>query len=76
MIEPTDEMYEAFELAAWPKPDSETIHIREGLAAVLAIVERDYEPRRCDKRAWAGQVCVKPRGHESGHESRGGVVWP
>lgn len=42
MIEPTDEMVEAFELAAWPKPDSETIHIEAGLAAVLALVERDH----------------------------------
>ena len=64
MIEPTDEMFEAFELAAWPKPDSETIHIREGLAAVLALVERQWQEQYCDAFAagwWRGQHELCPR---------------
>lgn len=38
MIEPTDEMVKAFEALVWYQDGP----IRDGLAAVLAIVERDY----------------------------------
>jgi hypothetical protein len=48
VIEPTDEMVRAFDLAAWEGPveqdaDPTVADIGAGLAAVLAIVERDYE---------------------------------
>jgi hypothetical protein len=55
VIEPTDEMVEAYGRAVWPTPrsksDAETTRARRraGLAAVLAIVERDR--------------CMQPRGH-------------
>jgi hypothetical protein len=39
-IEPTDEMVEAFGQGGLTEDG-----IREGLAAVLAIVKRDYRPR-------------------------------
>jgi hypothetical protein len=55
VIEPTDEMVEAYGRAVWSTPrsksDAETTRARRraGLAAVLAIVERDR--------------CMQPRGH-------------
>jgi hypothetical protein len=74
VIEPTDEMIAAFEQAAERPVGRNSL---AGLAAVLAIVERDYEPIRCDKQSWAGHRCTKPRGHENGHYHRfSGVVWP
>lgn len=73
MIEPTDEMVREFRRVALA--DGGTI--AAGLAAVLAIVERDYEPRRCDDPSWTGQRCTKPRSHDGGHEHRfSGTVWP
>lgn len=55
MIEPTDEMVQAFGRAC-DRSDSfveiENHTIREGLAAVLAIVERDYP---------VGRVQIDPR---------------
>lgn len=47
------------------------------VTAILEIVERDYEPHRCDDPSWAGHRCTKPRGHDSIHEQRfSGTVWP
>lgn len=49
MIEPTDEMVRAFSDADFSEcgnADWEDEHVRIGLAAVLAIVERDYDVRR------------------------------
>jgi len=46
VIEPTDEMLRAFDDAAWSDPidiaGEASANDRAGLAAVLAIVERDY----------------------------------
>lgn len=46
MSEPTDEMREAFQVAAgWPGPPWRFgPDVANGLAAVLAIVERDQQP--------------------------------
>jgi hypothetical protein len=52
VIEPTDEMIDAYDDAAREHPvglgELRVPNVREGLAAVLAIVERDYRlaPRR------------------------------
>lgn len=54
VIEPTDEMEEAFYLAGQDGPD-----VAAGLAAVLAVVERDYDvrPKEADRcslhQGWA-----------------------
>lgn len=86
IIEPTDEMKAAFraaqearaaELVAQGAPLGAHDILDRGLAAVLAIVERDYEPKRCDDRAWTGHRCTEPRGHGDQHQHKfSGVVWP
>jgi hypothetical protein len=87
VIEPTEEMVTAAAEVAEDEMirrlgrDLGTIHrddiIRAILAAVLAIVERDYERRRCDDPSWAGHRCTKPQGHPDGHHHRfSGTVWP
>lgn len=77
MIEPTDEMYAAFEHVSC---------IPDGVTAVLAIVERDYDVReRSAIPAVCGSVhphgaydCERPPGHSAQHLSwRAGpvIVW-
>lgn len=74
VIELTDEMIEAFESAACRAVGSNSL---SGLKAVLAIVERDYEPIRCDELNAAGHRCTRPRGHDERHYHRHtGTVWP
>ncbi len=78
MIEPTDEMVYAF--AGEPEITGTDAHaISVGLAAVLAIVERDWNmqprpdgsrlpPSRCGARGFAvGPGCIRRAGHEGGH---------
>jgi hypothetical protein len=71
MIEPTDEMIEAYQEASWDKPvgshGAEFPNVRDGLAAVLAIVERDYDVLQhdahpgspCWKRDWVGEPYLR-----------------
>jgi hypothetical protein len=73
VIEPTDEMLDAYDDAAREHPvglgELRVPNVREGLAAVLAIVERDYriEPRppwdppwHCTKCGSRLQACADP----------------
>lgn len=84
MIEPTDEMVHAFMRGYADADDGSSDVIlnrtaeRAGLAAVLALVERDYVMRfrPCgvvfvEKRPdhWPQSPCAKPRGHENGPDT-------
>jgi hypothetical protein len=77
MIEPTDEMADAFRRAAWAKPvwiaGQEVPNLREGITAVLAIVERDYPigPIMCDASCPTEDLayCELPRGHKGTHSA-------
>lgn len=82
MIEPTDEMKRAFreaqerranELVAEGAPLGAHDILDQGLAAVLAIVERDYEVRipLCDTSAPDEDLafCEMPRGHKGQHST-------
>lgn len=78
MIEPTDEMIAdaAREVGIFGHVLSESQQ-RKVVAAVLAIIERDYERRRCDNPSWTGHRCTKPQGHPDSHYHRfSGTVWP
>jgi hypothetical protein len=73
VIEPTDEMIAAFErdgTGGW----GDITDTRAGLAAVLAIVERDYAigPAMCDEPHPTEDLayCELPRGHAE-HSGRG-----
>jgi hypothetical protein len=65
MIEVTDEMERAYDDAAWENPielgGAYMADVRAGLAAALAIVERDHD--------------VTPKLPEFEHKPRGGVFW-
>lgn len=77
MIEVTAEMLNAYEDSAEQVAGERVRCYGAGLAAVLAIVERDYEPIHCNAAAWSLHRCTKPRGHDGGHQHRwSGVVWP
>lgn len=62
-MEPTDEMIRAYADASWEKPvwthGAEFPNVRDGLAAVLAIVERDRKAEA--ERDWdALEQCPSP----------------
>lgn len=69
MIEPTDEMERAYDDAAWENPVElgglEMANVRDGLAAVLAIVER-YQDERYARLLAANRKLVD-RLHELEH---------
>lgn len=76
MIEPTDETRETFARAM--EADDGTAEggeraLLSGLAAVLALVERDYDvqPATCDvmNRGAPGAYCELPRGHDGKHSA-------
>jgi hypothetical protein len=72
VIEPTDEMIYAF--VGEPEITATDAHaIRIGLAAVLAIVERDFSlrPATCDQRHPTEDLayCELPRGHGGSHSA-------
>ena len=76
MIEPTDEMIAAFDRAVDEKlsylhrPQAEVLRV--GLAAVFALVERNYDVRqaRCDDLDPNYQgYCERLRGHTGQHEA-------
>jgi hypothetical protein len=83
VIEPTDEMLVAWrdamaakaaELVSAGAPLGSSKEVaRAGLAAVLALVERDYTiarrpPARCGSRGFAGSVgCQRKPGHDGNH---------
>lgn len=69
MIEPTDEMIEAYNEASWDNSQF------SGLAAVLAIVERDYvvRPLRCPNLGTSFQ-CMRGAGHDGSHSGRLGEI--
>lgn len=77
MTEPTDEMIRAFsdaDFSGCGNADWEDSHVRIGLAAVLAIVERDYDVRKAlcmqsNPQDW-GALCELWRGHDGQHRAR------
>jgi hypothetical protein len=74
VIEVTVEMLDAFGRArsrAYGEPINTHSWDEVGLAAVLAIVERNHEPRR-----WcATHPCVRPPGHAGNHRHPDGPEW-
>lgn len=82
MIELTDEMYGAFEAAAWPEGWSGgDPFLSDGLAAVLAVVERNYRLTKvCTEELVPGLRCVREtygephRGDHEGETSTGSTV--
>ena len=80
-IEPTDEMindaWHAFLDKAGPDARCDQAALRAAVAEVLAIVERDYEPRRCDDRTGDRyHRCTKPKRHGGYHGDRfSGAEW-
>lgn len=80
MIEPTDEMVEAFVASGVDESEFLLADTRAGLAAVLALVERDYEltpiPPPCGVSGPDGLTCQrnpKHRGHH-GHVNDSALV--
>lgn len=85
MIEPTEEMVEAFTDGSWEKPvwmGADFPNVRDGLAAVLAVVERDYalvdrksaDRPQCDSQRW-GMRCDLPEGHYGSHSKTRFESW-
>lgn len=85
MIEPTDEMVERAGAAMFGERPLNPIrrkHLSEVVAAVLAIVERDYDVReRSAIPAFCGAVhphapydCERPPGHSDQHMTFSGPV--
>jgi len=74
MIELTEEMKDAARQRMGGTLDP---WMTAAIKDVLAIVDRNYEPRRCDEASWAGHRCTKPQGHPDSHYHRfSGAVWP
>jgi hypothetical protein len=85
VLEPTDEMVEAYNEASWNNPQAshgaEFPNVSEGLAAVLAIVERDNQVTpRCAEELVPGLRCTRVvvggphRGEHEGKTSTGNKV--
>lgn len=70
MIEPTDEMVTAFMRAAHAEPvyiaGQEVPNVRAGLAAVLAVIEREYVVQ-CGAPGLNGARCQMEPGHAGAH---------
>jgi hypothetical protein len=75
MIEITDEMMNAYEEAAERSAGHPIQAFGAGLAAVIAVVERDYDvaPKRCSHVFTDGEQCERALGHADNHFVK---IWP
>lgn len=57
--------------------EHERVAQRQAMKAALAVVEREYEPIRCDQAMGLYRRCTNPRGHDGDHYSRfSETTWP